>query len=498
MHKNLNNNSLIRILYNKNTSAPKATGIIIDKDGHFITAKHAVDLHNLNNYTAFFLGSHLPLFLPTYPEKKKKIFSDIILLKTPLNQDAPFTKLNSVANMQHLLDEQVIISGYDKEELIHFCTKIINVNINDVFELENGYKGPGFSGAVVFLKHSREPIGIISGRVETHSMKIHACSVNHIFKNYFVYKRTNRINANRRDPSEKQASKYKNDALAKFYYANLNDKYAKSGNPIKIYKELSHNIEDLKEKGARDEFYYGKLHELAGNLLINNNANSDIAKRARKHLQLAADIILERDPTQERDESYTRIMWLHSITYKQQYNLEKAHSMCEDTCKRALATCNSVLTRSKDFFKPPNKTNFSHFIMLQREIAILRHKNSFFSELESLLHSYVNNKSIFIDKNEIFHTWRRIFEYWLHKDNLEKCTELLPHLDKSYRRCRSSITKVYDVSYRKNIMHYNLILDPKKAIYYFKPAEVIARENDLVGQLSEINLIYNSRRHLLI
>ena len=162
--------------------------------------------------------------------------------------------------------------------------------------------------------------------------------------------------------------------------------------------------------------------------------------------------------------------WLRSITHKQLTDTNEAHKILYNTINTF-----------------PKKLSFEIGLPLFREVAILegqdKNKNAF---------DFVKNNINFYkhDIKEIFHTYRRLFEFNLFLEKLDECDNYLPTLNLLFEKVKKNIPPVYTYTLWKNLFHYYYLKgDLNKAKKLSKKIRNGCEKLNLKGQISSLDRI---------
>ncbi|WML57768.1 toll/interleukin-1 receptor domain-containing protein [Neobacillus sp. PS2-9] len=201
-------------------------------------------------------------------------------------------------------------------------------------------------------------------------------------------------------------------------------------------------------------------------------------KQARKYLERAV-AILSKSPSYD-DLKFKKIVyakWLLAVTYKQERNYGYASDICEELI-------NFINDENKIFEVP-----FVDALLLpQRELAVINKERVLFDYL------MVQTDEIRYNVKELFHTQRRMLEFYILNNDFEKAQKLLPNLLDSFSKCGNHIDAIYQIALYQNLFEYYIYIGEKeKSQHYYKLAYDSAKRNFWKGKqqkLDDIKTIY--------
>lgn len=486
---------LIVYVYRKDKSdnfIPVGTGFFIDSDGTIMTAKHNIDFSMKCSFCILYNGKY-------YKIKKKQNVNykyngvDIIVVQVDisLNISPCDFFIENTRKEELLISEEVIVVGYENKgkKLLTTTGTICGIS-NGKYEIQNANVGSGNSGAPVILKKDLKTlIGVMSKRenlmLDLTNYKIksdkfgigYAHSIN-LFNEKCNIDISGRNNKFCNLLNTKPINEWE-DYFA--YHVNkVNVEYRKTPNPIYIYNHYfknykieSINIAQLCEFMICNKLFLynmGRLYEFIGNILINSGIII-VMTDARYYLKIA-NLIYEniKYSIGEVIKRKIKVNWLISITYKLERNYGEAINVCEET----------ILTFKKECKKFQIYYD-EGLILPEREIAVIEQQKGYFNMLKQKDYLYETNIM------ETFFTNRRIFEFFLHKNDISKAKKVLPDIVDSYEHCKYRLEPIYKFTFAKNLYHYYALLNKnKKAEKYYAYAMHNFERWELVGQRKAI------------
>lgn len=467
------------------------TGFLISNDGTVMTAKHNIDFSLSCSFWAYYKGNY-------YEIRKKQnlnyqyIDVDIIMVQSniKLNLNPCDFFCDYTLKEETLISEEVVVIGYENKKNELLCTTGIICGVNEgKYEIQNANIGNGNSGAPVVLKRDLKTlIGVMSKRESllldierykivsdrfgigyAHSIGLYnqICGVTISYNNIVC----NLLNT-------RELSKWEDYFIC--HIKKINDEYKRRPNPIYVYTTYFKNyqIETVKiEKFcefliSNRLFLYsvGRLYELIGNILINSGI-STMMPEVRYYLNIS-NLIYENQNVyiEEVIRKRIRVNWLISISYKLEKNLGEAVKVCDDIVHEFTNECEKL---GIDYG--------SSLILPEREIAVIEQQKWYFRTLKQKSHLYETNAL------ENFFTNRRIFEYLLHRNNINEAKKIIQSLIQSYETCKHQLEPIYKFALAKNLYQYYMLLNQgKKAGKYYGYAMKNFKRWGLKGQQEAI------------
>lgn len=220
-------------------------------------------------------------------------------------------------------------------------------------------------------------------------------------------------------------------------------------------------------------YYSGLIYEFLGRTIINGALISQM-EEARAFLQKAEIIFSNLVNFTEREVvRVVNIKWLIAVSYK----VEKNNSYAQSVCRESLLYIDD---NEKDF-----DVNYSDTqLLVRREMAILDNDESLFTYLIKDKRRIQNNDE------EAFHTYRRLFEYYLANNNAIDARAIIPNLLEYYWRVRTRLPKIYNVDMLMYMFqYYNLVNDLERAFVAQKQANRQIQINSLSGKQKKMEFL---------
>jgi hypothetical protein len=450
--------NIIKIQCSENINDSKATvivgtGLLLNDLGHFVTAKHVINPCLLSDYCVIY--DNRSFFIKIIEEIDLSKTIDIAIFSMIVNDYCINSKFLPI---QHIADNSVIgknvqAKGFLQTQYgLQYSQGHIMSYDNGYYNIQNINLGKGFSGSPIF--YNKKIIAFVSNYTKEETQTVcKAFSINKMldiykFEDYSMIKHVDEFYINKiiNENAEEQI-------LEKIH--EYKKRYVFEGDPLKIIQQVKQdiNIYDLLDE-YNNTIGYADLLQLAGNLLVNSQYDDETILQARKYLVKSNEILsYYPDSDIEIIKKKVKTEWLRSITHKQLTDTKEAHKIVEST-----------------IFDLGKHLNFEIGLPLYREIAVLEGQDKVITAFDFLK----NNIDIGKHKtDEIFHCFRRLFEFNLFVENLDGCDKLYPFLNLLFDKVKKDIQKIYIYTYQKNLFHY----------YYLKGE--IDRANKLNKQIRQ-------------
>lgn len=201
-------------------------------------------------------------------------------------------------------------------------------------------------------------------------------------------------------------------------------------------------------------------------MLINTGISENILTTRRLLDDMIKILVKYIDIDFKISQIYEYAEWLHSITFCIENDINKAFSICE----KAIYNLKKVQ---------------SDKLILTRELFVLSKDKSYVDEILQ------NNTHIKYDIIEEFHTFRRIFEYYISINNKEKSKEMFIKTNSIFKLIVNRLDKIYVYMFYKNVYFFFRLIrqDEHSKLYYNKAIEGFSKYG-FIGQLKKLeNLI---------
>lgn len=220
-------------------------------------------------------------------------------------------------------------------------------------------------------------------------------------------------------------------------------------------------------------YYSGLIYEFLGRAIINGALVSKM-KEARVYLQKAETIYSNLNNFTEREVvRVVNVKWLIAVSYKVEKNISYSHSICRESLTY-------IGDNEKDFDIDYSDTQ----LIVRREMAILGDDEDLFTYLIKDKRRMQNNDE------EAFHTYRRLFEYYLSKNKSGDAYAIIPNLLEYYWRVRTKLPKIYGVDMLMYMFqYYNLVNDLDRALVVKKQADKQIKKNALSGKQKKMEFL---------
>lgn len=458
---------ILQIIYWDDTEYVKiGTGFLINNNGDFITAKHNVDLKFYNNYFCYYKNNYYKIYI-----KENINYSctdtDIILLtlnETFFIDESFFLKFNH-GNQTLLNLKKVVVYGYNNKGETLILEGTIAKYAKNRYYIDGANLGVGFSGAPVVLKDEIGTlIAVMSSREKlnfnysTYSIRAdnfgisYAFDINTITKYFNIETYAKAKILEFYELYNKMDGKQWEKILA-YYLNHLNMKYKKVPNPIYIYnyylryKYLNYSFSEFLDFLYKNKYYsyfLGKIFEFISMTLI-NSGKIELVKTARIYLEKC--IVIYDNLNFINDDifkSILKIKWLNSITHKLENNYGIAKSYCDE-----------IIYMAEENKRIYGLSYYDSVLIAEREIAVLTQDLNRFQFLQK------HSKRWELNPIEAFHTYRRIFEYYLNIKNLDKAEEILMDVKRIYKIVKTELSPIYIWTLQRNYYQYFLLRNEK-------------------------------------
>jgi hypothetical protein len=303
-----------------------------------------------------------------------------------------------------------------------------------------------------------------------------------VFDNPYIemQKEIEKLNMQKAEDIAKSYSPQNIERVLSSKLKSLRVAYRKHPNPLKLYEVIYPQTTVCHAKNDKSaislkhfgnylfnnyQYYYygGLIYEFLGRTLI-NSASLSMMREARELLQKAYVIYSNILNYTEREiKRIVIVKWLHAVSYK----LEQKKGLAVKICSETL---NFIHDEEDSYELYYSDTN----LPIKREIAILENDENLFLFLVK------DTRRVQYNNEEAFHTYRRIFEYYLNRNNEEMASRFVPKMLEYYWKCRGQLPKIYDIDMLIYMFqYYSLKGDTDKGLLVYSQALKYIVENNL-------------------
>lgn len=245
----------------------------------------------------------------------------------------------------------------------------------------------------------------------------------------------------------------------------IDEYYRESNDPLKTYTFFhEYQIETAPLASIAEVLYgngmysiaLGSLYKEVSYFLINSGKTAYV-QDARTYLEKAITCFnkvfdISPDSAEEVIEQIIYCQWLLSITHKQEKNYGIANSILEGLLLYAEEM-------KEEYDLPYDKT----VLLPKRELAIVNMDGDLYDELLNDIPNFEHNKE------EVFFTLRRAFEFYVYEENYEKADELRERMEEAYEAAKDTLYGIYYYAMQVNIHQFYCHFDrPEEAFDLYR------------------------------
>lgn len=431
-------------------------GVVIDSSGLFLTAKHVLNKNFLHRYYAIVSGDKVAIRKTRLLVKDVNFNCDIDAFELcGLNLSIEPIEILPATSGVCSAKKVSITAGENAESEIHLQTDGQDViHFQSDKPIKRGMSGCGiYSAGKLFA--------ILSGT----SKEDHRAGV--AIKAAAIWTKYSQLvfaaPTNQRLTDHWQLQKDQGLKLGVYLQDEISN-YTMHGDPFRSYFKLSSCLDSVSVPSIE----LVQVNIFLAYILINSSFGEQAISTAQKHLE-SAQITLESMPFNRFNiDLLIRIKWLSSICYKQVGCKDVAYDMCD----KALS----------EFSKGSLATPSQCFVF-EREKFVLSSSSGkvFIDAFQS------NSLPIDLGEEELFFSIRRVFQHNVQNQRIDKATQLLGSLKRSYRAISDTIYPVYKVGLSVDLYRYYRCLEDYGRARQFRTfAAKHAKRLNLLGELKKV------------